>query len=306
MYPAEQYFLTAGNQQGVAADPAPAPQRITGVRRIEIAQLIAAALGANYTLDYFLRFGGAGIGLGAQSISALESINVFQIFAWYAAFALLQASDRIRPASPGDLAIVYFIASGMLGANLFADRTVFAVLATIAALYLCLNHRGDLNFKAAGAVFLAIAANGVWGPLFFSYSADEFLWADSRITGAVLHFLRPDIEWSALAIRAPDGHRIVVIDQCSSFHNMTLAILCAVSMIMLRRHTWRQSDIYVIAILCVTMFLMNAARIFAMALGKANYIYWHDGPGAMIFGAAVTLVIFAVCFVALRCTEPKT
>ena len=76
-------------------------------------------------------------------------------------------------------------------------------------------------------------------------------------------------------------------------------------MTMLHRQVWRRLDILVGLSACLAMYLMNAARIVKMALGKQDYHYWHDGAGAELFGLAVTVTIAAICFAGVKLTEYK-
>lgn len=232
-------------------------------------------------------------------LAAIAEANLIQLFAWYAAFVLLRAASP-RAATMRDLAAAFFIALAILAASAPATPPLFGAFATAGAIYLFTTSKDDIVLRAAATIFTALTLNAIWGPLAFSICAEAFLWADTNVVVAALKLLKPGISIAEFAIIAPDGHRIVILDQCSAFHNMTLAILACVAMAMLTRQRWRIRDTFILAAACVLMFVMNAARIFMMALGRESYAYWHDGQGAAYFGLVVTATILALCYFGIR------
>jgi hypothetical protein len=43
------------------------------------------------------------------------------------------------------------------------------------------------------------------------------------------------------------------------------------------------------------MIVLNATRLYLMALNPENFIYWHDGFGAQIFAVGSSLIIATIC-----------
>ncbi len=257
---------------------------------------------ASLIVERFLLAARSSGGTLDRILHAVAEANIIQLFAWYAAFVLLYEGSA-KLATRRDMAAAFCLAAALLAANILNAPVLFAVIATAGGIYLFATSADDHHTRAAATVFIALTLNAIWGPHFFSLCADAFLWADTNVVVAALKFLEPGIAISEFAISAPDGHRIVILDQCSAFHNMTLAILACAAMAMLTRQRWRARDTLILAAACVLMFILNAARIFLMALGRESYVYWHDGQGATLFGLMVTVAIVALCYFGMRETE---
>jgi hypothetical protein len=170
------------------------------------------------------------------------------------------------------------------------------LLATLTAAYLLITHDGDRNLRAAGGVLLAISAHLVWGPILFQFFTPELLRADAALVGEILGSLRPDIIWSGTTFSAPSGHSIVLVGACSSFNNVSTAVLACATITMLTRTEWIPRDIVTVAIASVVMILINAARLCLLAWSGALLLFWHEGAGAQILGIAQTLIILLIAW----------
>jgi hypothetical protein len=101
----------------------------------------------------------------------------------------------------------------------------------------------DRNVRAAGVVLLALSTQLVWGPILFQFFTPELLRADAALVGEILKPLRPDIIWRGTTFVAPDGHAVTLIGGCSSFNNVSTAVLACVAITMLRRTEWFRRDV---------------------------------------------------------------
>ena len=170
------------------------------------------------------------------------------------------------------------------------------MLATVTAGYLLITHGGDRNLKAAGAVLLALSTHLVWAPIVFQLFTPELLRADGAIVGAILKYLRPDIVWSDNSFHVPGGHSVSLIGGCSSFNNVSIAVLACATAAMLARTQWVRRDMATVAIAVVVMIVVNAVRICLLAWSSESHSFWHDGAGAQILGTAQTIVILLIAW----------
>jgi exosortase/archaeosortase family protein len=120
--------------------------------------------------------------------------------------------------------------------------------------------------------------------------------ADGAIVGAILKVLRPDIVWSDNSFHVPGGHSLSLIGGCSSFNNVSIAVLACATVAMLARTRWVRRDMATVAIACVVMVLVNAVRICLLAWSAESHSFWHDGTGAQILGTAQTIVILLIAW----------
>ena len=208
----------------------------------------------------------------------------------------LYVSDEAIRASRLDCVLALALGVCILLSSFLPYRFGIGLLATLVAFYLLLPDHGDRNLKAAGAVMLAVSTQLVWGPIFFQLFTPELLRADAALVGTMLGQFRPDIVWRGTSFFAPDGHAVSLVAGCSSFNNVSSAVLACVAVAILRRNEWVRGDIATILIAGVAMILINSARICLFAWSEDYRLFWHDGAGAQILAIAQTLVVLAIAW----------
>jgi len=224
--------------------------------------------------------------------SHLASKSIFTYVAWVAVFSLIADSARQAPARTSDVILLLaVIASGVLTA-----RSVPWLAMTASAAYFIVRDRTDIKLSAAGAVMLALALNGFWGPRLFEFFAYYLLQADAALVGAALSATHTGVQWSETIIGASNEHSIIVYGPCSSFHNISLGLLCWVALTKLARPRWVKADIFVGLAVVATVIALNASRLYLMALGAESFEYWHVGTGQQIFAWATTLSVLVISF----------
>jgi exosortase/archaeosortase family protein len=236
------------------------------------------------------------IGSGSAFAASLAQQNLIYWLACYAVIYRLYASDSASRANRFDCALVLAICVSIFFTSFLPYRFGIGLLATATAGYLLIAHGGDRNLKAAGAILLALSIHLVWGPILFQLFTPELLRADAAIVGEILTSLRPDIVWSANSFHAPGGHSVSLIGGCSSFNNVSVAVLACATVAMLVRNEWVRRDLATVAIACVLMILVNAVRICLLAWSAESHLFWHDGAGVQILGIAQTIVILLIAW----------
>jgi hypothetical protein len=188
-----------------------------------------------------------------------------------------------------------------IGAALFCTSFVPyrfgpGLVATMMASYLLLAHAGQWNLKAAGALLLVLSVHLVWGPILFQLFTPELLYADAALIGGILKWLRPDIVWSGTTFFAPGGNAVSLIGACSSFNNVSSAVLACATIAMLTRTEWARRDIATIVVAGIAMILINATRICLFCWSGSSHLFWHDGAGAQILAIGETLVVLVIAW----------
>jgi exosortase/archaeosortase family protein len=231
----------------------------------------------------------------AFAASLLTQNNIFWLACGVAVYRLSLSDATVR-ASRLDHALALALGVLLLLSSFLPYRFGIGLLTTAVALFLVVFDRSERNLKAAGAVLLALSMQLVWGPIFFQLFTPELLTADSALVGSILAVLRPDIVQSGTTFSGPGGHALSLIAGCSSFNNVSTAVLACAAVTMLRRTDWVRGDIATVAIAASAMILINALRICLLAWGPDYHAYWHDGAGAQILAIAETLVILAIAW----------
>lgn len=212
--------------------------------------------------------------------AGLMALGAFGLLAAGASLYLLSKSLAGAASSRDWLICICTVATAVLG---FADYSI-----TFFGLYLLLRDRGDLNAKAAGIVAIALAVQAVWAPLFFSALSFVFLQIDAGMVGWLLGWVIPGASWTNTTITTPSGHDVIITAPCASFHNLSLASLCWVTLTMLHRPYWVKSDIYVGLGALAIQVSLNICRLVFVCMSLPMYEFWHDGAGKHIFSGIAT------------------
>ena len=148
--------------------------------------------------------------------------------------------------------------------------------------------RDDLNAIAAGTVAAAVAVQAVWAPLIFSKIAFLLLQIDAGVVGWLMGHFVPGASWGGTVVYTPSGHNVAITAPCASFHNLSLATLCWVTLTMLHRPYWVKRDLYVGLVAMLFQFGFNVWRLVFVCLSLPMYEFWHEGFGKHIFSAIAT------------------
>ena len=227
---------------------------------------------------------------GGTTALGLESIGAFQIVGWFAVLRLLFLQTSSAPASSRD-----FWVMGVVGAiNFLPSGKASWIAATLAALYIYVGNEKGSNGRAGASVLAALSVQSLWGPTLFSLFTVYILRADAALVGVALKLTQGGFDWHENVI-STQGFTVGIYNGCSSFHNISLAALCWMSLTKLHRPTFIRSDYVFGAAACLAMIALNAARLYAISLGRESFAYWHDGAGAQIFAVIASFVIAAIC-----------
>jgi exosortase/archaeosortase family protein len=181
-------------------------------------------------------------------------------------------------------------------------RTI-KVLALGAAFFFWTRGRDDPKLRAAGTVFAALTIQEYWGHIVFDLFALPLLRAETAVVGALMHAARAGTVWQGNVITGPSGFGIILYSGCSSFHNLSLAMLCWLTVSKLRNQDWQSRDLVIGCVIGATMIACNVMRLCLMAWSPDLYEYWHNGLGAQIFAVGASVLVL---FLSLYGSRPET
>ena len=213
------------------------------------------------------------------------SISIFQCLAWYAVFRLPLESDSKRSSTRLDIAV----AAALCFISGTPTDVVLWLVATTVAAYFFATSADDPKLRAAATILGALAVQAFWGRGLFNLFAVDLLRADAAIVGAVVAAMHEGVTRYDNVILLSSGHGIEILSGCSSFHNVSLALLCWVTVTKLNRPELLRRDFLIGGVVCAMMILLNEARLYAMALSPDGFHYWHDGFGATVFAIGASL-----------------
>ncbi|WP_158926213.1 archaeosortase/exosortase family protein [Acidisphaera sp. S103] len=216
----------------------------------------------------------------ADAVGAQSGLQVFELLGLLAAIYCL-AKARSMPATA-------FQSASLAGAVLLSLLNFHGAAVIIAATSLLCGNLGDANIKAAGTIVAAIAVQAVVAPFVFTKVAPFLLPLDAAAAGFLLSMILPGASWSGTVIHSINGHSVVVLAGCSSFHNLSLAMLCWVTITMAYRPYWTRHDLWVGARAGFIQITFNVARLLLVSISYPMFHFWHDGVGRHYFAAAAT------------------
>lgn len=205
---------------------------------------------------------------------ALAVTFEISLVVWVAVFVLVQLLREVDPYSPGvrDLAIVIFAAFTFL----FPLSAVswFGLLAV--ALNTILFHAHIDKMRRCGWLLLALCLSGYLARAFSSYFMGYFLVLDAQIVS----FLTGTSALGNTIIAADGVTRLIVLEACSSFTNVSVAFL---AWMIARAHFGtrglRRSACFILLSACAVI-LINSIRIGTIALRPDMYEIMHGSFGA--------------------------
>ncbi len=260
------------------------------VGRREIFLWIALALLANEIFQL----------VDAQSAASfIASVETQNYVLWLAGYAFVYRLWRVSRDAPADNLDFRFAGAtclAILVTSFVPHRWGIGLVATTTAVYFLSTNRGDKNLKAAGVLLFAMSAHLVWGPIIFMLVTPEVVRGDAAVVAGLLKILRPDIGWSDTTFTAPDGHGLVLVGACSSFQNISTALLACATVTMLTRPEWIRRDILIIAFAVLAMIAINTARLCLLAWDQDSYEDWHNGDGGNIFLFTQTVVVLLIAW----------
>jgi hypothetical protein len=219
--------------------------------------------------------------LTSDGIADLLFSGGFVAVAWAAALWLLARTPR-QAASLVDVAVIL----GLCLIGGLAQLKALPIALTGLGAWLALKN--DDRTRAAGAILLAISSQQFWGHFVLSAFAPELVRFDAALVGEAMTHTVKGATWHDNIITSPSGYSVVVLAGCSSFANVSTALLAWVAFGRLERAAWLRRDLIVGAAIIGSQIALNVARMYLMAQSFANYLYWHDGDGKQIYAATAS------------------
>jgi exosortase/archaeosortase family protein len=143
---------------------------------------------------------------------------------------------------------------------------------------------------------LALATQLFWGRLLFELIAFQTEIADAHLAAGLLALMHRTVQLDNNIISTA-SQQIAIYDGCTSFHNISLALLCFVAMTKLMRPEWRRADLLTAAALIAATVGVNSLRLFLMATTATAdaFDYWHTGTGSQMINAGMSALIPILC-----------
>jgi len=223
---------------------------------------------------------------GALSVSAVV---------WFACFVGLSLLWRQQESEKLKVSDVYVTLMILLLVTIPVPQLSWFALAALSG-YLLSTTQSTLRLRRAAVVFFAITVPMCWGPLFLHHVAKPFLWTDAFFVSRLI-----GTEQIGNMVRFSDGSGYFqIFPLCSSYHNVSLAILAWISLSQFVEHKWSWNDSIWVALAAISVLAINVSRIGLIGLYREHFQTIHGLIGSTIADSLSICFILAICVWGLR------
>jgi hypothetical protein len=154
----------------------------------------------------------------------------------------------------------------------------------------------DASTRQGAVILLATTVPMLWSRLLFKFFANPILNADAFLVSRVL---RTERSGNVVEFSDHTGE-LVIFAPCSSLANVSLAILCWVTVAELAGHKRSLHDIFWCIIACASVIAVNVTRMAMMGASESAYNTVHSDLGNAITSLIITALTISICLIWTR------
>lgn len=221
-----------------------------------------------------------------QTSQHLVELNVGEMFA-LAAIVSLVFENAGSPPSLGKADLVILLV-GSLAWFVPEQHGIYLGL-TVAGGWFLLKRRSDPRLVGIAQIWLALSFYELWGKLIFKCVYQTIEVVEVRLIYQVgrLFYSQLGVNGASLSVRG--DWSILILEGCSSFHNLSLAALIWLSILKLADYPATPRAIRALAVSAALVVAINVGRILAMLPSSGAFHFWHEGTGSTVVALASVL-----------------
>jgi hypothetical protein len=123
--------------------------------------------------------------------------------------------------------------------------------------------------RRGATILLATTVPMLWSRLLFDFFANFIPEMDATLVAWMFAWMLGTHRSRNMVEFTDHSGTLAIFPSCSSLANMSLALLCWVTISM--RHEWRPQDILLCALACVSVAAVNVTPISLTGLSQSNY-----------------------------------
>jgi exosortase/archaeosortase family protein len=218
-------------------------------------------------------------------------INAIMLLACFAGISLVSAKST-EQLLPRDLGVA-FIFLILISLPIFP---LSWVAVTALSLYILVFAKANPERSRGALILLAMTAPMLWSRLLFQIFAKPILDIDAALVALILGTHRTG---NMVGFLDGSGY-MVVLPACSSLANMSLALLCWVTITQWVGHRWSAKDVIWGGLACASVIAVNVARISLMGFSHRHYEAIHSTWGDMITSSIMLTLMVTVTVLGAR------
>ncbi|NIX75682.1 hypothetical protein [Microvirga terricola] len=233
-------------------------------------------------------------GIGASLLSTFDtSVIVWSALAIAISFILREPA---RPMTRLDIAA----AACALVAFLVPVAPLSWLVMSGLAIYILRTSQGSTFLHRGAWIVLALTIPMFWGRLLFATFSDTILQGDAALVGWVVGTPR-----IGNAIEFANGEGVLwIAPACSSLANISLAILCWVTLSKVFDRPTSIRDIGWVVAACAAVVVINVARISLIGLYPEHFELLHGPVGSTVASWIILVATVGICLMGMRRASP--
>ena len=221
-----------------------------------------------------------------QSSQRLVELNVGEMFAAAGVMSLLYAARHLRPALTRVDRVVLLVCS--LAWFVPEPHAVYGGM-TLAGGWFAAKSSRDRLLTGLGQVWLALSFYELWSKLVFKLFYQAIEPFEVGLMFEVGRLFYGGISMSGVNLRIRGDWSVVILEGCSSLHNLSLTALIWLCVLKIAGRTWGLGAVQVLLVSAGLVVAINIARILLMLPSFAAYHFWHNGQGSTATALASVL-----------------
>ena len=230
----------------------------------------------------------------AQTAQHLVEFNIGEAFGLAACVSLVFAAPRRVALGRSDLAILLVAALAWF----VPEHHGVYLATTLAGMWFLLARRSDRLLRDLSHMWLALSVYELWGKLLFKLAYQLIEVFEVAVIHRFGRLLFDGIAVDGARISVRGDWSVVLLEGCSSFHNLSLTVLIWLSILKIARHPADAAAARALGVSACLVVAVNVTRILAMLPSREAYLFWHDGSGATV--VALGSVAAAIVPILLR------
>jgi hypothetical protein len=167
---------------------------------------------------------------------------------------------------------------------------------TALCLYLLVFSPASSSTSRGAMVLLSLTVPMLWAPLLFRCFSETILGIDAYLAGELL-----GTPHAGNIFGFADGAgNLAILPPCSSMSNLSLVVVCWVTMSQAVAHRWTPKDLGWCVLAGVAVVMTNVTRLSLMGLNQRSYVAVHGPTGALIVNAILLCLMVGICLMGIR------
>jgi hypothetical protein len=183
----------------------------------------------------------------------------------------------------------------LYAAGLMVPSSGFSAIAVMAlGGWELLRRPRDFNYRASTIIFIAVGARELWVATVMKMLSPWLLHVDAVLTRTTLGLLGHPSVVTGNLIETDQGMVLAVLMTCSSFANISLALLTWLVLTRWLRPRFHRRDLVAVLLVTLAVITVNLTRLTIMGLGPFDYALAHGPIGQTATEVSILIATLAV------------